>query len=204
MHTTLHNLDHKQRYKLLTSSVVPRPIALVTTIDDQGNGNAAPFSYFNLMGATPPVVALGINSRRTGGPKDTLHNIQSNGEFVVNLVNEDMASRMNECATDFAPGEDELQLVGLTRTESVEVRPSLIVEAPVSLECRRIHSLDVGSGRHIIIGSILHFHIKDEFFDPERSYVLAEKMRLIARMHGRSWYSTTNDLFEIDRPKNYI
>ncbi len=204
MNTALQDLDHKQRYKLLTSSVVPRPIAWVTTIDEEGNVNAAPFSYFNLMGATPPVVALGINSRRTGGPKDTLRNILSNGEFVVNLVNEQMGSQMNECATDFAPGEDELQLVGLGRADSVAVRPPRVAESPVSLECRRMHALDVGSGRYIIIGAIEHFHIKDEFFDPEHSYVLADKMRLIARMHGRSWYSTTNDLFEIDRPKNYI
>ncbi len=200
MHTSLHDLDHKLRYKLLTSSVVPRPIALVTTVDELGRVNAAPFSYFNLMGASPPVVALGINSRRSGEPKDTLRNILANGEFVVNLVNEEMAQQMNGCATDLPPGEDELEMVGFGRTDSIAVRPPRVSEAPVSLECRSSHTLDVGSGRHIVIGTILHFHIKDEFFDPERAYVLADKMKLIARMHGRSWYSTTRDLFEIDRP----
>src|ERR1700722_17282963 len=122
------------RYKLLIGSVVPRPIALVTTIDKAGIANAAPFSFFNVMGNDPPAIVLGIDRRPTGAPKDTVRNIRDTGEFVVNLVDEAIAEAMNVCAIDFPEGVDELVEAGLTAAHSPTGAPPGIAEAPGAFE----------------------------------------------------------------------
>jgi flavin reductase (DIM6/NTAB) family NADH-FMN oxidoreductase RutF len=200
MHIDLNALPEKERYKLLMSSIVPRPIALVTSIDEQARVNAAPFSFFNLMGTTPATVVIGIDSRGRGVPKDTVRNVHLTGEFVVNLVSEAMVERMNLCSAPLPAGEDELAFSGLTAAPSVQVTPPRVTESPISLECRRTVSLDVGNGRTLIVGHVLHYHIRDEFYDAGRGYVLADRLRLVARMHGKSWYARTSDLFELERP----
>ncbi|HEY9280127.1 MAG TPA: flavin reductase family protein [Eoetvoesiella sp.] len=199
MHIDLEKLTERERYKLLMSSVLPRPIALVTTLDAQGRVNAAPFSCFNIMGASPATVVLGIDSHSPGLPKDTDSNIHSTGEFVVNLVAESMVHQTSLCASVLEAGCNELEHAGLTACDSIQVRPPRVLQAPISLECRRTMALDIGNERSIIIGNIVHYHIQDQFYDAERGYVLADKIGLVARMHGRTWYARTTDLFEVDR-----
>ena len=200
MDIDLKTLNSSQQYKLLMSSVLPRPIALVTSMDREGVVNAAPFSLFNIMAASPPTVVIGIDAREPGTPKDTARNIQQTGEFVINLVNEPMAEKMSLCASALAPDVNELELAGLTPVPSTQVKPPRIAQSPINLECSRLTTLDIGNERNIIVGTILHYHIQDEYYDATKGYVLAEHMGLIARMHGRSWYARTTDLFEVHRP----
>lgn len=200
MNIDLASLTERERYKLLMSSVVPRPVALVTSVDREGRVNAAPFSCFNIMGTTPPTVVLGIDARSPGQPKDTDGNVHATGDFVVNLVSEAIVDRANVCSAPFPQGVNELEYAGLTAAPSVQVGAPRVLEAPVSLECRRVMALDIGNERSIIIGNIVHFHIQDNFYDAEHGYVLADKMGLVARMHGGAWYARTTDLFELERP----
>jgi len=193
MQIDLSALSPREVGKLLAAVVVPRPIALTTTVDRQGRVNAAPFSYFNVMGAEPPVVALG-----TGRTKDTAVNIAATSEFVVNLVPESLARAMNVTAVEFPPEVDELAAARLTPVASLAVAPPRIAESPVSLECRLLQAVEL-PGTVIQIGQVLHLHIRDEFYDPARNYVAADRLGLIGRMHGGGWYARTTDLFDMPR-----
>ena len=205
MHFDLAQIPEREAYKLLVSTVVPRPIALTTTIDIHGRVNAAPFSFFNAVSSRPPAVVLGINPGEAGGDnahdgyKDTARNIRDTGEFVVNLVDEDLAARMNICAVDFPTGVEELALAELTALPSAGVRAPRIKEAPVSFECKRIAGVSLGAQSMLEIGRVIHIHIRDELVDPSTFYVHTERMKLIGRMHGRGWYARTSDLFLMDR-----
>jgi len=201
MHFDLEKMPTTDAYKLLVSTVVPRPIALATTIDRAGKVNAAPFSFFNAVSSVPPVVVLGISPGATSedGYKDTERNIRDSGEFVVNLVDEALAEQMNICAIDFPDGIGELDKARLTAEPSVGVRPPRIAQSPVSFECRRITGVSLGPRSMLEIGRVIHIHIRDDLVDPAKMYVHTEKMRLIGRMHGRGWYSRTSDLFLMDR-----
>jgi flavin reductase (DIM6/NTAB) family NADH-FMN oxidoreductase RutF len=151
------------------------------------------------MGSSPATVVLGIDSRSSGVVKDTVGNVHSTAEFVVNLVGESMVEQMSLCGSALPAGQNELEHAGLTPVASVQVRPPRVAESPISLECRRTLALDIGNERSIIIGNIVHYHIQDQYYDAERGYVLAEQMGLVARMHGRTWYARTTDLFEVER-----
>jgi flavin reductase (DIM6/NTAB) family NADH-FMN oxidoreductase RutF len=201
MHFDLSRIAASDAYKLLVSTVVPRPIALATTVDRDGRVNAAQFSFFNAVSSVPPVVVLGISPGVNGGDgyKDTERNIRDTGEFVVNLVDEDLARRMNICAVDFPSDIEELRMADLTPVASAELRPPRIRESPVSFECRRITGLSLGPRSMLEVGRVIHIHIRDDLVDPEKFYVATEKMRLIGRMHGRGWYARTSDLFLMDR-----
>jgi flavin reductase (DIM6/NTAB) family NADH-FMN oxidoreductase RutF len=201
MHFDLTKISTTEAYKLLVSTVVPRPIALATTVDSSGRVNAAPFSFFNAVSSVPPVVVLGISpgAASEDGYKDTERNIRDSGEFVVNLVDEALAERMNICAIDFPAGTGELEKADLSALPSVGVRPPRIAQAPVSFECRRITGLSLGPRSTLEVGSVIHIHVRDDLVDPARMYVHTEKMRLIGRMHGRGWYARTSDLFLMDR-----
>src|SRR5580700_8625200 len=146
MHFDLGKMPTQDGYKLMISTVVPRPIALATTVDAEGLVNAAPFSFFNAVSSDPPVVVLGINGvgPEGSGYKDTERNIRDSGEFVVNLVDEALAERMNICAVDFPTEVGELDVAGLNPIASAEVKPPRIAEAPVSFECKRITGLSLG------------------------------------------------------------
>ena len=201
MHFDLAAIPEREAYKLLVSTVVPRPIALATTVDLEGRVNAAPFSFFNAVSSRPPIVVLGISPGEDSddGYKDTERNIRDTGEFVVNLVDEALAERMNICAVDFPNGIGELDKAALTALPSVEVRAPRIKEAPVSFECKRITGLSLGARSTLEVGRVIHIHIRDDLVDPERYYVATDKMRLVGRMHGRGWYARTSDLFLMDR-----
>ena len=201
MHFDLGKMPAQDGYKLLISTVVPRPIALATTVDAQGRINAAPFSFFNAVSSNPPVVVLGINGEGPEGSdyKDTERNIRDTGEFVVNLVDEALAERMNICAVDFPSEVGELDPAKLTALPSVGVKPPRIAESPVSFECQRITGLALGGNSTMEVGRVIHIHIRDDLVDPAKFYVQTEKMRLVGRMHGRGWYARTSDLFLMDR-----
>jgi flavin reductase (DIM6/NTAB) family NADH-FMN oxidoreductase RutF len=201
MHFDLAAIPQSDAYKLLVSTVVPRPIALATTVDNAGRVNAAPFSFFNAVSSVPPVVVLGISpgAGSEDGYKDTERNIRDTGEFVVNLVDEALAERMNICAVDFPSAIGELEKAELTPVPSVGVGPPRIAESPVSFECQRITGLSLGARSTLEVGRVIHIHIRDDLVDPERYYVATNKMRLVGRMHGRGWYARTSDLFLMER-----
>jgi len=205
VHFDFNSLPPRAVYKLLLGVIVPRPIALVTTVSEAGVVNAAPFSFFNAVSSMPPTIVLGIGPGEGDdtAAKDTRRNIDTvngrPGEFVVNLVDEALAQAMNLCAFPFAPDISELDAAGLTSLPSVSVRPPRIAESPVSLECTLVQSVRLGENSTLEIGRVGHLHIRDDLVDPERHYVLTERMKLIARMHGRGWYARTTDLFQMPR-----
>ena len=186
-------------YPILASLVTPRPIALVTTMSADGRVNAAPFSFFNLLGANPPIVAFAPSDRDNGVPKDTALNVRATHEFVVNLVDEAIAEKMNLCAATLPYGENELSHAGLTATPSSVVKPPRIAEAPASLECIEWGTLQIG-GNRVVIGLIKRVHLRDEFFDVEKKRVRTEKLLTIGRMASPHWYCKTTDRFEMIRP----
>ncbi len=187
-------------YKLLVSTVVPRPIAWVTTQDLDGSVNAAPFSFFNCVSGDPPVICFGIGGRAPGDAKDTGGNIRRTGQFVVNLVSYRLAQQMNVTAIEFGKEVDELAQAGLTIAPSMRVRPPRIAEAPVSMECERLVIVEVGVDRAVILGKVVAMHIADDcVLDPARCYVDTPRLDLIGRMHGAGWYARTTDRFEMPR-----
>ncbi|WP_226016146.1 flavin reductase family protein [Novosphingobium sp. FKTRR1] len=188
-----------ERYKLMAAVIVPRPIAWITSQDATGRHNAAPFSFFNMMGADPPVVAIGIMRRPDGTPKDTAANIERTGEFVVNLVREADVAAMNFTAIDAPPGFDEIAGADLPVLPSSLVAPPRIASAPVAMECRLAHVHEIGATR-IILGEVLRFHIDDAVLDPVRLRVDTPAMNLVGRVHGGGWYARLTDLFSVDRP----
>ena len=194
----LQGTDKSQAYRLLASVVVPRPIALVTTLGPGGEVNAAPFSFFNLLGSSPPVVALGIGDRAASTAKDTRANIERTGEFVVNLVSESLVEAMNLCAIDFPAGVSELDAAALTALPSVHITTPRLAESPVHLECR-LHSLVPIGDNQIVLAEVVFLHIHDEFLDQESLRVRTEALSLIGRMHGGGWYARTTDLFDLPR-----
>jgi len=196
----MEKLEAQNRYKILASTVTPRPIAWVTTRSEDGVVNAAPYSFFNALGHEPPTLALGLLAGK-GRFKDTATNILATGEFVVNLVSEKNAQAMNVTCIDAPPDVGELKLAGLTAAPSHAVRPPRIAESPVSFECRVLTSLVTGPRQTIVIGRIVCAHVGDAFVqDKERCYIDTEGLRLIGRMHGSGWYARCTDLFQMDRP----
>jgi flavin reductase (DIM6/NTAB) family NADH-FMN oxidoreductase RutF len=201
MQFDMEQLSAENRYKILTATVTPRPIAWVTSKSVDGVVNAAPFSFFNVMGHEPPTITLGLLSKPDGGYKDTSENILATGEFVVNLVSESMAAAMNETCTDAPPEVDELALAGLTALPSIAVKPPRIAGCPVSFECRSLASIVTGPRQVIVVGTVLRAHIADEFLlDAERCHIDTPALKLVSRMHGSGWYARSTDLFQLVRP----
>ena len=192
-------LPKKERYKLVVSTVVPRPIAWLVTQDAEGRTNAAPYSFFNAFSDDPVVVGFGAGPRPEGALKDTAANIRATGQFVVCLVSEATVQGMNITAADFPPGVDELAEAGLTTSPSAKVKPPRIAESPVALECETFQLIP--AGRHtIVLGRVLAMHIRDDcVLDPAKRYVDTPKLGLVGRMHGRGWYARTTDRFEVKR-----
>ncbi len=194
------DLAPKDTYKLVVSTVVPRPIAWVTSQSSQGALNAAPYSFFNAMSGQPPILVLGIGNRDEGGPKDTLRNIEETGQFVINLVNQELARAMNVTATAFAYGVNELEKARLETTPSQRVKPPRITLSPVSFECELIQTVSTGSANTIVVARALAMHIQDRYLlDPAKHYVNTPELKLVGRMHGAGWYTTTSELFQMDR-----
>lgn len=193
-------LNGSDCYKLMASTVVPRPIAWVVSRSPEGRLNAAPFSFFNVMSGDPPLLVFGIGGRGPGDAKDTGHNIRCTGEFVVNLVDEASAAAMNVTAIDFPPEVDEIEAAGLSTLPCSRIDVPRIAQSPVAMECAHFMTLEVGPDRSLVLGRVLAMHITDEaVIDPARCYIDAPKLRLIGRMHGTGGYVRTSDRFEMRR-----
>lgn len=188
-----------ERYRLMASAITPRPIAWVTSQSAAGVRNAAPYSFFNMMGADPPIVVIGMMRQPAGHHKDSAANVLETGEFVVNLVCEEDAAAMNLTCVDAPPHIDEIALAGLQVAPSVGVAPPRIATAPVSMECR-VHSTQEIGTTTLLIGQVLFFHVHDRFYDPERRRIDTPAMHLVGRVHGTGFYARGTDLFELKRP----
>lgn len=186
-------------YKLLAALVVPRPIALVTTIDDAGRVNAAPFSFFNVMGTEPAMVVLAPSDRDDGTPKDTAANLIANGEAVVHIVDEPLAARMVACAAPLPPGVSELDTAGLTALPSDRVRPPRIAECPVALECRVLDIRRYGENRLVVLEALLA-HVRSGLADPLTWRVRVADHAPIGRMESPDGYVRTRDRFQLPFP----
>jgi flavin reductase (DIM6/NTAB) family NADH-FMN oxidoreductase RutF len=183
-------------YNLLIGLVAPRPIALVTSMDEEGRLNAAPFSSYNYLCTDPPVVGIGVMNKPAEHfvPKDTARNIRRTGEFVVNVVTEDLLQQMNICATDFPADVDELEMAGLETVASTHVKVPRIAQAHAALECKEFQTIEIGRSR-IVMGRVVGFYIEDQFVDPAGPYVLAEELHALGRMNGLGSYVRTRDAF---------
>jgi len=189
-------------YHLLVGVVAPRPIAWVTSQDAEGRINLAPFSFFNVFGANPPVVVFSPLLRRDGSRKDTLRNVEATGEFVLNAAVEKLAEQMNLSSKELPYGESEAALTGLTLKPSVKVKPPRLAETPVSIECKLRQIIPLGDGPlagNLVIGDVLMMHIDDAVLD-EQGRVDPRKLGIIARLGGDT-YCRTTELFEMQRPR---
>ncbi len=196
-------LPPKQCYKLLVGLVVPRPIALVSTLGRNGVVNAAPFSFFNLLGDDPPILIVSIENKPGGEFKDTARNILESGEFVVNLVDEATVERMHGCSQDFPPEVSEPDQVGFTTLPSRAVRPPRIAEAPVALECRLFQHIPIGERRHLVIGQVAWLHSHEGIIDPETLRVRMENYFPVGRLYAER-YVTTRDQFTVEGSPEYL
>ncbi|WP_432670839.1 flavin reductase family protein [Flavobacterium sp. SM2513] len=194
-------LHQKEVYKLLTGLIIPRPIAWVSTINEDGIPNLAPFSYFNAVGDDPPHVMISI-SRGGHLNKDTLNNILNNKEFVVNLVTEDLSEKMNSTAHPLQPHESEFEFANVLAGISTKVKPPLVAESPVSMECVLVHHYSLeqhqNGGSTIIIGRVVQFHVQEGILD-EKFHVNIDKYQPISRLAGAN-YAKLGELFTIKRP----
>ena len=207
MQTPTHTFDIEtlpasDSYKLLTSLVVPRPIAWITTQSPAGILNAAPFSFFNIISSDPVMFAIGIGTRPEGGPKDTARNILATKEFVLQLPTEKLVEQMNITSVNAPLGVNELELAGLETIPSTKVAPPRIAASPAAFECRLFQAVDTGHGHYVIIASIVAAHIHTSAFsNVDKLYLDTPNLGLIGRMHGSGWYARTTDLFDLPRPK---
>lgn len=192
--TTLQAAD---RYRLLTSFVAPRPIALVTTRSETGHNNAAPMSFFNVFAQEPPLLILGIQGRAPGREKDTTTNLRRTGEFVVNMVDMALADRMIICGTALGPDVDELQLAGLTALPGLQVDAARVAESPCAMECRVEQIIDY-PGRAIVLGRVVQMHVRDDCLDEAGRYVRPEVYQPIARLHADN-YITSDQQFALKK-----
>jgi flavin reductase (DIM6/NTAB) family NADH-FMN oxidoreductase RutF len=193
-------ISAQERYKLLVSTVTPRPIAWVITQNSSGVLNGAPFSFFNVFAGDPPVVGIGMGSHGVDRPKDSRVNIRDTGQFVVNLVSEDNARAMNITAVEFDFGVDELAEAGLTTLPSARVRPPRVAQSPVALECELMQIIDLGTRNGLVLGRVLAMHVRDDaVMDSAKHYIDTPSLKLIGRMHGSGWYARTSDLFQLPR-----
>lgn len=189
-------MSSAERYKLLLATVLPRPIAWITTCDASGLVNSAPFSFFNVFGSDPATVGIGIGSRFRGQPKDTRANIRANEQFVVDLVPFLLAQRMRITSIAFPRGIDESREAGLALRPSERLAVPCIEDAPVSMECTFMQEVAL-SNFSLMLGRILLVHVSDDaVIDADRQHIDANKLDLIGRMEG-GWYTRTTERFEM-------
>jgi len=190
-------LAWQDQYKLMIGTVTPRPIALVTTLGPDGP-NAAPFSFFNCIGAPPPMVMFSVGDTESG-VKDTVRNIRDIPEFVVHIVSDAIKDGMNVCAVDFPRGVNEIAKAGFTAVPSRKVRPPRIAEAPIAMECRLMQILEVGDRPyHLVIGEVVYFHYHEGIVN-ERFHVDIGQVNPIGRLAGKGGYTRITDRFEMPR-----
>ena len=200
--TTSKDTDWRDIYKLGGTFIQPRPIALVSSVSTDGVRNLAPFSFYNMVSANPPVVFFAPSYKRDKSGKDSLHNAEAVGQFVIATVTEGIAEQMNQCAFEYAPGEDEFAASGLTPVEAKLVKPALVAESPVNMECELIEirrfGEEPGAGC-VVYGRVLMIHVDDAVLADD-GLVDPAKLKAIGRM-GRGTYCKTTDRFDMSRPK---
>ncbi len=204
MQFAMNQLDPATRYKLLVNTITPRPIAWVLTRDGEGSNNAAPYSFFNAMGGSPPLVAIGMaaDGQRAGVEvKDSLANIRASGEFAVALVSEGQAEAMNVTAVDSPAGVDELALAGLEALDAAQVDAPLIAGAPVQFECKVWKIVETGAHSAIVIGEVIVSHIDDAFVGEEDGKLRIDNpaMKLVGRTYAAGEYVKTDSPLHMDR-----
>lgn len=199
-------LPRQSIYKILIGSVVPRPIGWISTVNASGQPNLAPFSFFNVVCSSPPTVLFCPMIRSTdGNTKDTLNNVKATGEFVVNIVSEELASSMVATSVEIAADVNEFELTGLATAPSVAVRPPRVAESPIHFECKVSQIVEVGNqpgGGSVILGEIVHLHVDERVLIGEDKIDLAA-LKPIGRLAG-SAYTRVTDLFEMERPPSQI
>jgi flavin reductase (DIM6/NTAB) family NADH-FMN oxidoreductase RutF len=194
-----HTVTPNVSYRLLVGSVVPRPIAFVSTVSAAGVNNLAPFSFFNAVCGDPPVICFSPVWRNP--PKDTLANIRASGEFVVNIVSEEIAEQMNLCSGEYPPDVDEFKMSGLTPAPSDLIRPPRVAESHVNMECKLLQLVEISAkpmGGNIVIGEVVRFHVDDAVLGSNYS-IDADKLRAVGRMSGYD-YTRTRERFAMVRP----
>ena len=187
-------------YHMLLAVVNPRPIVWVSTVAEDGVYNLAPFSFFSAVSAKPAVVCLSLGSKRDGQKKDTLRNIESGRDFVLNTVNEGLAEAMNQTSGEYPPEVDEFKEVGMTPLASDMVKSPRVAESAINIECQVNQILQFGESpefAHLIIGDVRRVHVKDEFFDDGK--IDGSKLKNIGRLWGK-YYCRLTDLFEMTMP----
>ena len=205
MEINFQDISPRERYKLLSSTIIPRPIALVSSRGLDGVDNAAPYSFFNVFSEDPPIVILGLQNKDDGSPKDTTRNILETSEFVVNLIDRKMAEAMNNCAVDFPPEVSEFDITGLNRAHSKLIGANRIAEAPVALECRQTFTIKLNKNRDICLGEVLYMHIRDDIIDAKTKRIKIENYEIVARLFADYYAGITGPyaLERIDMPDWY-
>ena len=191
-------LEPESRYRLLTNFIGPRPIALVTTRSDAGHSNAAPMSFFNVFSHDPPILILGVQPRQSGDEKDTLVNIRRTGEFAVNMVDMAMSRQMLVCGLGFDSEIDELEMAGLEAAGCSKIDASYVATAPCALECR-VERLIEYPRRVLILGEVVHMHVRRDCLDTQGRYDNPEAYQPIARPHADN-YITSDRQFVLEPP----
>jgi flavin reductase (DIM6/NTAB) family NADH-FMN oxidoreductase RutF len=186
------DLTPRERYKVLTSFILPRPIAWVTTIGPTGIVNAAPFSFFNAFCEDPPLCMFAANRKPNGQDKDTFLNIRRTGEFVVNIADEPLARAMHDSSGDFPPDVGEPDYLGLKLAASTRIAVPRLADTPWAMECKLWKMIDVNDDRRLIMGEGIHFHIRDELWDHESMRVHMDRYHPIGRMFADR-YCRTDD-----------
>ncbi len=188
-------------YKLMIGGIVPRPIGFVSTRNRAGQGNLAPFSYFNAVSSDPPCVSVSFTRKADGGKKDSLINIEETGELVVNIVSESMAEPMNQCSAEYPYGVDEMAKVGLTPVPSVKVKPARVGESLLQFECETYKIVEIGEPKlgaaSLVIARIVQVHVTERVYSKGR--ILIDELKPLARLGGLS-YGKVREIFELSRP----
>lgn len=195
------SISERDNYKFLIGSIIPRPIAFVTTKSKEGVINGAPFSYFNIVSSNPPMISLSIQ-RASGKRKDTARNIIESKEFVVHIVDEQNVKKINKTAASLPPNQSEIDLASLTPVESVKIAVPGVKEAKIRMECLLEHSLELGGldtpGCDLIIGKIVQFYIESDIYENGR--IDPKGLAAVSRLAG-NYYAKIGEIFEIERPK---
>jgi len=195
------SMSERENYKFLIGSIIPRPIAFVTTISNDGVLNGAPFSYFNIVSSNPPMISLSIQ-RSAGRQKDTARNIIESKQFVIHIVDEQNVEKINKTAASLPPDQSEIELANLTPVESVKISVPGVQEAKIRMECLLEHSLELGGldtpGCDFIIGKVVQFHIENDIYENGR--IDPRGLATVSRLAGIN-YAKIGEIFSIERPQ---
>ena len=200
MEIDVSKLSKSQVYKLMTSVIVPRPIAWISTISKDGIPNVAPFSYFAGVSSDPPLLMVSIGSKEEGIKKDTWKNIEETGDFVVNMVTKELLEKMNLTSAPFDEDIDEFDIAKLTKKPASVVKAPLIAESPVNIECKKFQILEIET-MGIIFGKVLKVHVRDDILN-EKGYVDTTKLEIIGRLGGANYCIVSKEnTIELRKPK---